>query len=375
MKIKMTREALLAAINPLTKISTKGIVGPDSPVGLVRINTTRRGVQFSAGDATKEARYHVDMAFERPGTTVVNTRKLYSLARLLPDGQVMSLEDDGTQYARIKAGRSRFTINNHPHNLFTLIPEDHKAGEILGRLHVPSRDLRHGLQSTAFAMGKPGQGKDHIASLQFSVDILGELCLVATDGSRLAKKLVKVKADASSVFVLGFDSVNEILSLLDDTDQPVDLSWTSSAVSITIGPTTYQTLLHGLSFPEWSSILPDKTESVLVERNVFLEAIRRASVVYVNSQTPLLLDIESDAIGISVASKEEDKASMTESIPARYSAEAMRIGFQIDFLIQAIEAIDEADHIRLGVRSSGASVTLEPSNEDGSFHLIMPMRV
>jgi DNA polymerase-3 subunit beta len=206
------------------------------------------------------------------------------------------------------------------------------------------------------------------------------LTMVATDGHRLA--LAERKAQIANLTEeLSVLIPRRALMLLprfgeDSGDGPsVEISKNESHICFSLGSRMLASRLLTGQFPNYESVLPKESGSV-VELNCeeFEDVIRRVSLLADDRLRGVRLALEKDCLEVSASSPEYGEAK--ESIEAHYDHEAIRIGFNAQYLLEFLRVMGASTSIRMQVKDVENAVEFRPCGDDGNHYryVLMPLR-
>jgi len=75
-----------------------------------------------------------------------------------------------------------------------------------------------------------------------------------------------------------------------------------------------------------------------------------------------------------VASHNPDQEHANDEMEVNYQAEALEIGFNVNYLLEALKACD-SENIDLGLLDPNTSCTFHAQGNNDTLYLIMPMRL
>jgi len=124
-------------------------------------------------------------------------------------------------------------------------------------------------------------------------------------------------------------------------------------------------------FPNYKQLLPEQFEHELeLPRDEVLDVVRRVGLL-AQRNSPLRLRFAEGEL--TVSARTQDVGEARESLPAPYSADAMEIGFNADFLRDGLESID-SETVRMKLISPLRPAVLQGETDDYTY-LIMPIRL
>ena len=364
MKFSVAREALLkplqAVIGVVERRQTMPIL---SNVLLV----AREGeLSVTATDLEVELVAQADVETEAGGEITVSGRKLLDICRALPEGSVVGVSVSGEKMA-VRAGRSRFNLATLPAAEFPVV-EDIKAGqsisvnqEILGRLFdkthfsMAQQDVRYYLNGLLLETGA------------------GQLRAVATDGHRLALCQADVDGEVEEQQVIvPRKGVLELQRLMTgDGDLNIELG--SNHIRIQLDGIRFTSKLIDGRFPEYERVIPKESSNELkADRGAFQGALQRTAILSNEKYRGIRLVIRDSGVILQAHNPEQEEAE--EELEVEYSGEDIEIGFNVNYLLDALGAID-GDEVTLSVQDSNSSCLIRRPGSDDCKFVVMPMRL
>ncbi len=305
------------------------------------------------------------LTIEQPGTAVVPAQRLAAILRELPPGPVVFDWNADRRECRLKAGSSRFKLQGPSPEDFPEIPDIGGAEEVA----VAASALRRMIKRTAFAAAKE---RMRYALNGLLLQVEGEKVeFVATDGRRLA-----LESDACSnpggaalraiVPTKGFQQLERSLG---DTTETVWLAVGNNHFRARTGNVTIVSRLVEGSFPGYREVVPATcSHSATIRRDAFHAALRRVALVTSRDAQCVRLTLENDAMTVSARSTE---GSAEERIPCGYTADQEVLGFNPEFLLDAL-AVLEGDDVMFewNGKASPGKIT------EGSYtYVVMPVSI
>ena len=364
MKFSVAREALLKPLQAVIGVVERRQTMPI--LSNVLLITKDNQLSVTATDLEVELVAQADVDTEAGGEITVSGRKLLDICRALPEGAVVEVSASGEKLA-VRAGRSRFNLATLPAAEFPVV-EDIKAGqsisvsqEVLGRLFdktyfsMAQQDVRYYLNGLLLETGS------------------GQLRAVATDGHRLALCQANVdgKLDDQQVIVPR-KGVLELLRLMSgDGDLNIELG--SNHVRIQLDGIRFTSKLIDGRFPEYERVIPkESTNELKADRGAFQGALQRTAILSNEKYRGIRLVIRDSGVVLQAHNPEQEEAE--EELEVEYSGEDIEIGFNVNYLLDALGAV-ESGEVTLSVQDSNSSCLIrEPGNDDSKF-VVMPMRL
>ena len=366
MKIKLQREELLRPLQSVIGVVERRQTLP--VLGNVLLVAGDDGISLTATDLEVELVAAANQGVLEPGQVTLPARKFMDIVRNLPEGAEVTLALDGDR-AVVTAERSRFTLSTLPASEFPTV-------EDIGETHplvLPQHDLRELIDKTHFAMALQDV-RYYLNGLLLELEP-GRLRAVATDGHRLA--LGEISGDVSTErqqqVIVPRKGVQELLRLLDDTDEQVRVELGSNHIRVTLPHLRFTSKLIDGRFPDYQRVIPTVDDRVLeTSRETLRQALVRASILSNEKYRGVRFVLAPEELRIQSNNPEQEQAD--EELAVQYQAEGMEVGFNASYLLDALNAIDGAN-VRMGLVDSSSSTILEDP-ENGRFrYVVMPMRL
>ncbi len=365
MKFSAARETVLGPLQAVIGVVERRQTMPILSNVLLALKGNRLSV--TATDLEVELVANVDVDGEAEGEITVPGRKLHDIIRALGDGAKVELSLSGERVT-VKAGRSRFTLSSLSAADFPIV-EDINA---LQTLTVPQEGLGRLIAKTHFSMAQQDV-RYYLNGLLFETSGK-KLRGVATDGHRLALAELDLerKADKAEQVIVPRKGVLELNRLLDG-EGDVEISLGANHIRFGLGSIRMTSKLIDGRFPDYSRVIPVNPGNVLVaDRALFRQSLQRAAILSNEKYRGVRLTLEPNSVLIQANNPEQEEAE--EALEVEYKGEAMEIGFNVTYLLDALAAVD-GEQVSMGVTDSNSSCLItEVGQEDGKF-VVMPMRL
>ncbi|MGD2063812.1 MAG: DNA polymerase III subunit beta [Nitrospirota bacterium] len=366
MRFTIGRAQFLA---PLQRV--QGVVGARSAMPIlanVLLRTDDGHVELVATNLEIGLRDRVEADVQSGGEACVSARKLYEVVKELPEAPIL-VSAEGPDRVTLKVGRSTAQILGMPTDEFPALPE---VGEGEG-LTLDGSVLRAVLTQTAFAISTDIT-RQTLGGVLFNHDGAGSLEVVATDGHRLAVRRVAVAGEAAAFReIVPRKAVAEIRRLLEESDDPVALTFAGKHATLTRGPLTLVTRLIEGRYPEYQRAIPGTCKNlVVVDRDVLAHACRRVAVLANEKTNGVELDVAPGQL--TIATQNPDMGEAHEEVPIQLDGEGTKIGFNARYLLDLLGVMaTEQIHIEM---NDGKSPSLFSEGEGSDYRcVLMPMRL
>ncbi len=303
-----------------------------------------------------------------PGRVTVPARKLYDICRGLPEGAQITLEAAADR-ATLRSGKSRFS-------LATLNADEYPAmGAVTdGKLLTLKRsELKTLLEKTQFAMAQQDV-RYYLNGLLFDANA-ERLRAVATDGHRLAFSEWAGNTGLSEPVqaILPRKSVLELSRLLESSDAEVQVLIGQGRVQVDIDVVRLTSKTIDGRFPDYERVIPDHGDkSVTADREILRRSLSRTAILSNEKYRGVRLQLVEGRLKLSTHNPDHEEAE--EELEVGYSGPDLEIGFNVNYLMDALGAIPGAE-VTLELKDSDSSGLLYQLGDPSSKYVIMPMRL
>jgi DNA polymerase III subunit beta len=334
MKFSVSKDKLLEGLSTVQNVvSTRTTLPILSNVllqasdGKIRITTT---------DLDVGIRGSVEAQVERTGATTLPARRLFSIVRELPSSEIY-FDADTKNFASIRSGSSYFKILGLPEEEFPPLArfEDAKT------FTIAQKDLKDGLKKTFYAISTE-QARYVLNGILFSFKD-NKLTLVATDGRRLALVNLELEFPSSqeTEIIVPTKAVTEIQRLLREESE-VKLSIGENQIAFELNRTLLVSKLIEGTYPNYRQVIPPEAkERITLERETFLTAVRRVSLLASEKSNSVKLIFSKSNIDIVANTPEVGEAK--ESLPVMYNGREFAIAFNPEFLMAPLRNLSEEE--------------------------------
>lgn len=303
------------------------------------------------------------------GEISLNARKLLDITRALPEEAEITIASDDSK-AVIRSGRSRFTVQTLPVDDFPKIETEQWDQTWT----LPVNVFKTALTRTSFAMAQQDV-RFYLNGLLFDSDGT-TMKTVATDGHRLAKtecELSSAMSDENITSIVPRKAVIELLRIIEDSDADMKVSFNSNHMRVELDSVVFTSKLIDGRFPDYDKVIPQDQSKVLkVDKRAFHDTLTRASILTNEKFRGVRLIVSGDKIAVSANNPDQEEAF--DELSAEYDGDELEIGFNVGYMIDAINAIDD-DMIQITLEDANSSGTIRAPEDDKTVYIVMPMRL
>lgn len=334
MKIKVFKDNLVSAIQTVQNVVSSKATLPI--LSNILIETHGNNLRLNATDLDIGISCELDVDITEEGGITVPAKRFSDIVKELPSGDV-TIHVKKNNQVDIIGENCRFKLNGLPKEEFPKFPEFRDKEMI----QIKQSVLRDMLRLTSFAVSH--EESRYVLNgvlLEISDD---NICIVATDGRRLAKidkKLENnVKKDLS--VIIPIKAVQEIVRNLKDEGDVKFVIGVNQVLFDIDGVLIATRIIEG-DFPNYNQVIPKPIEKRLVTNTKdLLSSIRRANLLATPDFQAVKFEVFSDKLVVSKTTP--DVGESREEIPVQYNGDEIVVGFNPQFLIDFLKNVEEQE--------------------------------
>ncbi len=368
MKFSCNREALLKPLQVVQGVVERRQSLPILANVLLRCEADGQLVA-TATDMELELSVRVPMPDCEAGDVTVPARKLLDICRSLPAEAPIVFSVDKDRVV-LRSGRSRFTLS-------TLPVRDYPSSDVLGgdsSLSMTQGALKRLLDLSHFAMAHQDV-RYYLNGMLIEMG-KGRLRTVATDGHRLAVAEASLDGcDSDRSMILPRKGVMELLRLLGSGEEPVTLSMGNNAVQLDLGEIRLTSKLIDGRFPDYERVIPREEvcdKRVSIDRETLRQSLQRVAILSNDKYRAVRVILGDGLLRLLATNPEQEQAE--EEIEVAYDGEALEIGFNVSYLIDALVNLP-AENAVLLMTDSSSSCLIRGDGVADCEYVVMPMRL
>lgn len=366
MKFKISREALLKPLQVVSGVVEKRQTLPILSNVLMTIESDR--LTMTGTDLEVELTASTQLDGAEGGEITLPARKFMDICKSLPEEAELTITIDESR-ALIRSGKSRF-------NLATLSAQDFPATEKVtgAREYTVSQSvLKHLIEQTQFCMANQDV-RYYLNGLLLELRP-NAFRTVATDGHRLAlcdMESEVVPGDINQI-IIPRKGVVELSRLLSDSDTPCSIQLNSNHIRIDLGTVIFLSKLIDGRFPDYDRVIPKGGDKIVVaSREVLRQGLLRASILSNEKYRGIRMNFSNGLLRATVNNPDQEEAE--EEIDISYQGEELEIGFNVSYLVDALNAIKQ-EEVQLTLIDANSSCLISGIGDQSSRYVVMPMRL
>lgn len=335
----------------------------------VLLDANKEHVSLLATDLDVGLRSRCAASVVKPGTLTLPAKKLFEIVSALPETEIRIEEDKGGKSVTIAADRFESRMQTLPSSEFPTPPD--ASG--LSFVALPGADLKRMITHTRFAI----TSEDTRYFLNGAQLVLqpDSMSMVATDGHRLA--FVRVSADLGATktdVLLPRKTLNEVARLIEDGGA-IEFAQGENHLFFRTGDRLLISRKIDANFPAYERVIPKTNDKRIdFDRTRLGAAVKRVRLLSNERSKAVKFVMGNDQVEITSSTPEVGEAH--EVLPVDYSAAAMQICFNADYVDNFLGVV-ETDQVQLEFKDEMSQAVMKPVGAEGYeyTYVIMPMRV
>ena len=336
----------------------------------VLMEATGEEVRLLATDLEVALQSRCPASVSKAGSLTVPAKKLYEIVKALPETDIRIEEDKAG--VKIAADRFESRMQTLPREDFPSLPQPADGS----RAALPRGGLREMVAKTQFAI----TGEDTRYFLNGALLVLkaDEMCLVATDGHRLALVTAPrqgVKGEEDVKAILPKKTLGELARLLGDGDGDVQYQRGENHLFFEVGGRMLISRMIDGQFPAYERVIPKGNDKrVEFDRDRLTSAVKRVALL--SNERSRAVRFRLDAGNVDVSSNSPEFGEAHEALPVDFPGPAFEICFNAQYVLDFLSAVN-TDVVSLELKDEVSQALMRPVGAEGYdyTYVIMPMRI
>src|ERR687893_259514 len=284
-------------------------------------------IRILGTDLDVTLRCETEAEIKTPGSMCVGARKLFDIARVLPDAPV-NFRKEENNWATVKCERSNFRVAGVDRETFPEIPNSRSAP-----VKMPASVFKTFIDRTIFAITLE-ESRYTLSGAKFMLDKTGAR-MVTPDGHRLAyierKDLGEAAAKESFDTLIPRKTLAEVAKLTASHEGEISFGADENHIYFEVGPRLLISRTLAGQFPNYDMVMPKGNDRKAEFDSTQLgQAIRRVALMADDRSHAIRLHLMPGNLQISSQTAEEGEAR--ETIATEYAGEETEIGFNAAYL-------------------------------------------
>ncbi|MDD5711410.1 MAG: DNA polymerase III subunit beta [Smithellaceae bacterium] len=201
--------------------------------------------------------------------------------------------------------------------------------------------------------------------------------MVATDGHRLAIASADVGSakflEMRKGIIIPRKGLAEISKLMEGDGEGITIGVKQGMVVMRNENTILKVSLIEGDYPDFHRVIPtDKGVIVEFQKDKVLHALRRMSVISSEKYNGVIISLRRNLMILN--STNPDVGEANDEIEVNYSDHDLEVGFNVNYLVDAIEVIEE-NVVQFEIRSGMKPGVVKPVTDTGYMCIVMPLKL
>lgn len=367
MRLTVSQTELSNALNIVSKAVAKHVIRSFRPVlEGVLLEAKNNSLTITATDTELTITTQIEANIQQEGKTVIPADLLNKLVKTMADDITITTFDNNQ--VELKSGGAVVTLS-------TLNAEEYPQTEDItdkaAKITIPCDTLKQIIQQVLYAISKDNT-RPVLCGALFEIKD-GYLTMVGLDGYRMAVSKIPIgDYGIKTAAIIPGKALKVLTQTL--TDDNVDIYISDAQAYFIAGNTTIATTLIAGNYVNYTQIIPTTNKTAIcIQTQQFKHAIERALIATNKTleNNLIKLQIEDNKLILTVNS---DICRSEETIPIQQEGEALRIAFNGKYLLEALNAIKDAN-IKIWFNGSLNPCAIWPVEGEEYCHLVLPVRV
>ena len=364
MKIKVTQEKLSKALNNVSRIAVGKVTLPILNNVLIRVD--KKKVSLITTNLDLAVIDYLPVSSSEDGVITVPAKLLAEFISTLPKGKTIEFSAKDTKLT-VSAGKYSSIINGALADDFPEIPEINEKEAVIYKISVD--EFKNSLSQVLIASSND-LTRPALTGVYFNTNN-NTLAIAATDGYRLAEKVLIDKVESEVKSIVPASSLQEVLRSLNDDVEEIEIAFNEDLVRFRFGEIEVISKLIDASFPDYQKLIPkDNNIKVNLNREELVRITKLAALfsrsvggsIVCEAKTPDTFSVKS------IANEFGENDSKLETSVKKDG----KINLNSRFLLDALNALEE-EEIVFSFSDRIAPILLKNKKDSKYTHIIMPL--
>ena len=373
MKFIIQRNSFLEGIQKTLSIVEKKTTMPILNNVLIRTGENKINIVATDREIGLVADYDAEILVQ--GDVTISARKLYEMIREI-EGDAVQFESNENHRVTVTCQKIIYKIPGLPADDFPSVVDDRSEVNFYS---VKSELIDGLIRKTSFAMSSDEMRKNLNGVFFEVIDDGGKkvLRMIATDGHRLAM----ANADIGEAEFLQLEKgiiiprkgLGEIRRLVEDAPEEILIGVRQGMCIVKTDSTMLRVSLVDAEYPDYKRVIPlEKGLVVTFDKDVIMHALRRMSVMSSEKYSGVIVNLSDGKMVLE--STNPDVGEAKEDIEVAYHDDEISVSYNVKYLIDAIEAINEKTVIMEMGRGMKPGV-IKSAENDNYLCIVMPLKI
>ncbi len=362
MKLSIDKENLVKGIQVVQNIISQRSNLP--VLSYLLLETHNANIHLTTTDLDIGITHEIPAHIEESGTIILPAKKFGDIIKEFPEGKI-NINTKKNNLTLIETKQCQFKLMGLPYEEFPKLPKFTNQ-EII---KINQDNFKEMLSLVSFAISY--DETRYILNGILCQIKENTICLVATDGKRLAlyqKKLTQ-GINKPIEIIIPIKTIHELNRNLTEEGQ-ILLGIGTNQILLDLGKTQIISRLIEGEFPDYKQVIPPASANkIKINREQFLLGIRRASLLVTPDYQAIKLGVFKNRLVISKSTP--DLGESHEELNCEYTGKDMMIGFNPHYIIDVLKNLEE-ETVEFEITDSEKPGVIRT---DGYIYIVLPMRL
>lgn len=365
MKLSVTQENLSKALSNISRVASSR--NELAILNNILLRTDSNRLQVAATNLEVASTQYIGTKIEKPGSITIPARLITDFISSLPSGTV-ELEVKG-DHLHIVSGKFSSVINGMIADEFPELPSIDEKDAIL--YEIKNEDFKKAVSQTIIASSSDTTRP--ILTGVFWHTHEGSLYLAATDGYRLAERLL-MKSDEEISAVIPTSTLQEVLRSVADETGSLQILFDDTQVCFRTANTEIISRLIDGKFPDYRQLIPSKSETVVeIKKSDFSRITKIASLFARESGGGITIKASEETSLLSIHSIASELGENTSEATATVTKDG-EVTINSRYLAEVLSVMP-GDDLTFSFNGKLAPCLLQEKTKQPDYlYIIMPMK-
>jgi DNA polymerase-3 subunit beta len=290
------------------------------------------------------------------GDITLSARKIYEMIREI-QGEDIHFRSNEQHWVTITCQKVIYKVPGLSADDFPSVFDDSDEVELF---KIRGDVLRELIYKTSFAMSADEMRKR----------------MVATDGHRLSIMGVRMEGtflDIEKGIIIPRKGLSEIRKLIEAQSEDILFGIRRGMCIVKMDGTVLKVSLIDADYPDYRRVMPaEKGVMVSFDRDTVLHALRRMNVMSSEKYSGVIMTLMEDKLVLN--STNPDVGEAKDEIDISYHGQEITVGYNVKYLLDAIEVIDE-ERVILEIGQGMKPGVVKPAGNEHYNCIIMPLKI
>jgi len=375
MKIYIEKNVFIEALQLIVNISPK--ISSEPIINNVLLETVESDdeqlLQVKATNYENTFLGHFRCEIDEPGQICVSTNKLFNLVREFKSDKIF-INATPQNWVFLTSRNSKVKLPGVDPNHFPVI----EFKELENKIEFPGEILKSAIDLTYFAIGE-NESRKSLMGLNLEIVSPNKIHWTSADAYRICQYQTEIEKtiEGSGNIIIPKKSLVEIKRIIDFSDETLSISFTENTFQITTQQIKFKTSLIEAEYPNLNSLINTTILNPLqVKKEEIINAVRILNTIN-DSDTNSIMKISVQQGKMILESQKREFGEGNDEIECDYSGEAMIVGLNIRFFLDALQIFEASgdDIIYINISDPSAPITLYCEEWNYFKTILMPVKI